>query len=238
MFKRLAGLMVVCWVAMGMILRHPVSSGWLRLGWVLCGSSALLLLLALVWRKRVWRWSLVGSGALVLWVGLLLPQRAIEPTKLRKGYLERLVHYRGTPYFWGGEGRQGIDCSGLPRRALRDALAEEVFRRGNGTALRALLEMWWFDSSAKALSEGYRGWTRSTGVHGTVSTLTDEKLEPGDLAVTEGGVHVMVYLGEGQWIQAEPDRAKVVVSDGKSDPTAWFDLPVGVHRWSLLDGGG
>ena len=95
--------------------------------------------------------------------------------------------------------------------------------------------MWWWDSSAKAMSEGYRGLTSDTGVHGVLKDLEEARLEAGDLAVTQGGAHVIIYLGDGSWIQADPKPMKVVISGARHAESAWFDLEVRVQRWSMLE---
>jgi cell wall-associated NlpC family hydrolase len=143
--------------------------------------------------------------------------------------------FEGTRYLWGGEGRKGIDCSGLPRRALREALQEDGWSHGNGSAFREWARQWWFDTSAKAMGEGYQGFTRPIGIEGKLRELDFNRLDPGDLAVTRSGVHVMIYLGNGSWIQADPKPGKVVISNPATDPSVWFDMEVGIHRWTVLE---
>ena len=60
-------------------------------------------------------------------------------------------------------------------------------------------------------------------------------LSPGDLAVTDNGVHVMVYLGDGKWIQADPGIGAVATLDGRTADNGWFHVPVTTHRWRVLD---
>jgi cell wall-associated NlpC family hydrolase len=165
---------------------------------------------------------------------LLLPSRGIDREALRGDYLRQTESYQGVRYVWGGENRVGIDCSGLPRKALRNALLSYGLTRLDGGALRAYLEQWWFDASAKALSEGYRGYTVPVGISGKIRTMDYGRLLPGDLAVTGGGVHVLCYLGNDRWIQADPGVGRVVDCDGRRDPNHWFDVPVTVHRWAVL----
>jgi cell wall-associated NlpC family hydrolase len=143
-------------------------------------------------------------------------------------------NFEGTKYFWGGENARGIDCSGLPRRALRDALLSCGMRHANGRAFRAWLEQWWFDASAKALSEGYRGYASPLGVTGTIREMDYGLLKPGDLAITKNGVHVLAYAGDGKWIQADPGVGAVVTMDGRKGDNGWFDADFTTHRWTIL----
>lgn len=167
-------------------------------------------------------------------IPLLLPGGKINEDELRHDYVANMVRYEGTKYEWGGEGSMGIDCSGLPRRAFRDALLAYGVRHFNGRALRAYLEHWWFDASARALAAGYRDYTRPIGISGTVRGMENGGLAPGDLAVTANGVHVMAYVGDGRWIQADPGAGKVVTLDGHTADNGWFRAPITTHRWRLL----
>lgn len=108
---------------------------------------------------------------LLLAIPFCLPARAIDPSELRQDYVRRMADFEGTPYFWGGESADGIDCSGLPRRAFRDALLAYGFRHLNGHAFRTYAEQWWHDASAKALAQGYRDYTTPIGVCGTIREM-------------------------------------------------------------------
>ena len=86
---------------------------------------------------------------------------------------------------------------------MRDALLAYGVRHGNGRAIREWVGQWWFDASARALAEGYRGYTVPVGMGGTIREMDYGKLRPGDLAVTVSGVHILAYAGGGRWIQAD-----------------------------------
>lgn len=186
------------------------------------------------WKTKTVRLALLCIPGLLL-VPFLLPKREINPDTLHSAYLVNLKSYESSPYYWGGESSRGIDCSGLPRRAFRDALLKEGFRNLNGSAFRAYAEHWWFDASAKALGSGYRDYTFPSGNSGTIHTLDYTQLKPGDMATTTNGVHVIVYLGDERWIQADPMAGSVIIRRGKIDDNAWFDSPVTVHRWKKLE---
>jgi len=52
------------------------------------------------------------------------------------------------------------------------------------------------------------------------------------MAVTYGGVHVMVYLDKQTIIQAEPERSKVVIDSIPSN-NAWYEVDVCRIRWNI-----
>lgn len=200
--------------------------GCLAAGW--CG------LLALAWPRKGWCRALL-IAPILLAIPFLLPGREIDAAELREDYVRRLGKLEGTKYYWGGEGAGGIDCSGLPRRAYRDALFVHGIKRLNGRALRVYLEQWWHDASARALSEGYRAYTRSLALKGAIREMDYGDLLPGDLAVTTSGLHVLVYMGQDRWIQADPGSDGVVLLNGRKDDNGWFRTSVTAHRWTLLD---
>jgi len=117
---------------------------------------------------------------------------------------------------------------------LRLAYLELGFKTLNGACIREYFRQWWYDASAKALSQGYRGYTVPLGLEGQVKTADYSKLEPGDLAITRSGIHVMVYLGDGNWIQAEPGILRVLVLNGIQSNNQWFKTPVRFYRWSAF----
>jgi len=171
---------------------------------------------------------------LLLLSPFLLPGKEIEQNALHDEYLKRIVSYEDVGYHWGGESRRGIDCSSLPRKALRDAPLYKGLRNLNGKCTRQFLKHWWNDASAKALAQGYLGYAVPTGEKGVIATMGYEPLQPGDLAVTEDRLHVLIFLGGEDWIQADPSAAKVIIANGRTGDSGWFAVPVTLHRWSVL----
>ena len=212
---------------------NPVNSLMLRLAFLGCVVGAWLGYTTLSWKRKPLRVTALILPLLAA-IPFILPGGKIDANELRQDYVRRMAEFEGTKYFWGGESSRGIDCSGLPRRALRDALLAYGARHFNGRAFRGYLEQWWFDASAKALGEGYRNYTSPVGITGTIHEMDYGDLEPGDLAVTTSGMHVLAYAGDGRWIQADPGSGAVVTLDGRTGDSGWFLTPVTTHRWQLL----
>jgi len=184
-----------------------------------------------------WRWwaarLLVGAVALLPVVLLFLPERPIPSEPLRTAYLHALKSYEGTPYVWGGETHTGIDCSGLLRQAMVDAQFAEGLKTGNGSLLRSAMRIWWYDCSAQALGEEYRNVTRRLRTEPDLNRADYSPILPGDLAVTASGAHILAYLGEKRWIQADPVAGKVVITQAPSE-SGWFIQEALIVRWNSL----
>ena len=217
-----------------LIANNPINRTILKVGFLFGLGMAWAGFLYFFWKKKPVRIALfcIPSFCLLL---LILPGGKIDASKLRQEYVDRLSALEGTKYVWGGESSNGIDCSGLPRRAYRDALLAYGLRNFNGQALRAYVEQWWFDASAEALGQGHRNYTSSLGVEDTIQKMDYTELQPGDLAVTFNGVHILAYLGNDQWIQSDPDVGQVVTLDGRKDSNGWFQMHMKTHRWKLLE---
>lgn len=213
---------------------HPLHSSVTKLA--LLGSIGICWVCSLILLRKyyVYRTILIVLPILAC-IPFLLPSRAIDATELRADYLQALTRYEGSTYYWGGENKRGIDCSGLPRRSLRDALLRYGIAHANGKAFRLAAEQWYYDTSAKALGEGYRNFTKNLAIEGTVLLIDSSTLQAGDLAVTKNGIHTMVYLGEGKWIQADPGIGAVATLHSRNDQNTWFDAPITMHRWTILD---
>lgn len=211
----------------------PINSTTLKVLFLTCALGAWTGMLFFAWRFKLSRYFLCMLP-LLLALPFCLPNTSIDENELSADYVRQLPTFVGTKYVWGGESCRGIDCSGLPRRAFRDALLSYAIKHANGLAFRAYLEQWWFDASARALGEGYRKYTKPIGVSGTIREMDYCTLLPGDLAVTAGGSHVLVYVGDERWIQADPGIGTVAVMNGRTDANVWFKLTVNMHRWQML----
>ncbi len=205
---------------------------WLKPHRALLAAAALFFVvtgLSLLRRKRlaagVTAALVVAVVAVAVW-----PAPAAPPPGFADTLVASLRRYEGTPYYWGGEKASGIDCSGLIRRGLMDACVTEGWK--NPALWRRAAELWWHDSSARALRDGYRGWTRRLGTADSIRTADESLLQPGDLAVTENGVHVLAYLGGGTWIQADPGAGRVIALPASAE-NGWFAKPVVLLRWAV-----
>ncbi|PAW78202.1 MAG: hypothetical protein B9S32_08385 [Verrucomicrobia bacterium Tous-C9LFEB] len=143
--------------------------------------------------------------------------------------------YLNCPYMWGGEGRFGIDCSGLLRRGLEDTLVQQGLLRFNPFLVRQGLSLWWNDTTAREMGRGYGGRTRLVATCRSLNEFDHALLQPGDMAVTTSGVHVMAYLGNNQWIAADPSPGKVVTFTIPEKENSYFGTPMNLVRWRILE---
>ena len=215
------------------LLNNPVHSGITKLGFIICLVACITGILRILWKFKLAR-LVPAILALLLIVFSIIPSKPIDSKKLHQLYIEQLQSFEKTPYVWGGESSVGIDCSGLPRRALRNSLITYGLTQRNKSAIFYCLEQWWFDTSAMALGHGFRNFTYKLEPHGKIKDMDHAGLLPGDLAVTESGRHVIVYLGNLQWIQADPGAGKVTIHHAHRHKNVWFNQPVYTHRWSIF----
>lgn len=174
------------------------------------------------------------TGALIF---LALPGRPVSHVALQTHYVEELKRYQGVRYVWGGENFLGIDCSGLVRKGMINALWKTGLTTANPTAARAAISLWWRDASARAMQAGYRNMTRSIGSFPSIQSLESRDtalLQSGDLAVTSNGIHILAYLGDGRWIEADPALDRVIILD-QTTPDPWLQTPVDLLRWRWLE---
>jgi hypothetical protein len=49
------------------------------------------------------------------------------------------------------------------------------------------------------------------------------------------GVHVMAYLGDSTWIEAEPGAGRTIVLAAPVNDHPWFKVPIRLLRWVCLE---
>jgi hypothetical protein len=213
----------------------PVSNRLTRLGSIVTLLVGWGMLTAIIWRHRWLRASLLVLPLLCAGF-LILPSLTHSNTDfLRRDVVIGLQRYEGVRYFWGGEGLTGIDCSGLVRRGLIDALFLRGLRTFDAGLVRHALSLWWHDCSASDLGDEHSHLTVFILDTPSINSLDHSRLLPGDLAVTKGGEHVMAYLGDSLWIEADPLAHRVITVRAPSKHNAWFHGPMKIVRWSILN---
>jgi hypothetical protein len=191
-------------------------------------------LIGLCWPYRALRLSLV-SITFLAGLFLVLPARSLPSAEsLRSDYIAGLRRYDQVTYYWGGESPVGIDCSGLIRRGLIDSLFLRGVRTLDPGLVRRAFSLWWHDTTASALGEEHDGLTKHLLDAPSLNELDHSKILPGDLAVTHSGVHIMAYLGDHRWIEADPEARRVITVPVPAENNPWFDTPMNIVRWSIL----
>ncbi len=222
----LAGaLFVVLWV-------YPIGNKLLRLTTIAAGLVFFTGALWFWWEKKPLRNGFLAVVAVMLAL-VLLPSRSVSQDSLQQRYTQSLGKYEGTLYVWGGENRRGIDCSGLVRQGMVDATLREGLLTLNGGLIRQSLALRWYDCSAEALKDEYRGFAVTLGETKALHQHDHAGLQAGDFAITSDGVHALAYLGNETWIEADPGTHKVILAK-KGDANPWLARPVALMRWSVL----
>lgn len=240
-WRKIGFVIWVLWFAILLLAPwFPIRFGLLRFALVLCALALWLGASWLLWTYRGTRRIACGVlllGLLCMAFVIFAPAKPQNPQALRAQYVRALQSYEGTPYLWGGESKRGIDCSGLMRCALIDANWQQGWSTLNASAIRAAFSIWWNDSSAKAMKEEYQGRTRLLFTSPSLNQMPYFKLQPGDIAVTSSGVHVLAYIGEETWIEADPNelQGNRVIKVQTPTRNAWFNMPVHVMRWRQLE---
>jgi len=169
------------------------------------------------------------SSAIIFWPG------NIREPALRSEYVSALARYEGKHYLGGGENRIAVDCSGLLRSALMDANINYGIKHFRPALLREALLIWWYDSSSQAMRDGYRQRTFLLFKTPSLNKMDHALIRPGDMAVASNGQHVMAYLGNKVWIEADPASKRVIKVTVPAFGIGSFTTPVYLLRWRQLE---
>lgn len=212
---------------------YPISSTLTRSLGIATLAAVWLGLGALAWRRRAARGAWV-CVTLFCAVFMALPGRGGRDTAAMRGdFTAGLRRYTGTRYAWGGESPRGIDCSGLMRRGMIDGMFLRGVRTFDPGLARWSIWLWWHDCSARDLGNG-NGMTTHLFDTVSINAMDQSRLEPGDMAVTATGIHVMAYLGDKLWIEADPGAGKVITVSAPTKDNPWFREHMKIVRWDVL----
>jgi hypothetical protein len=212
---------------------NPINRLSFRLGWLLLSAG---LIVYVLWRGRYSRYMWYGLGlcAMLILGWFNIGVRQITQEEMRVEYVRALTSYEDVGYLWGGEGRLGIDCSGLVRRGFIDTQLWLGLTHGDASAIVRAIILWWVDQSAASLSELSSCFTVPVMYDVTLNSVDYSTLLPGDIMVTSNGVHCMVYLGNREWINADPTAGKVFRATVPDSSVHWFIAKANISRWRLL----
>lgn len=226
---------IVIWfillISVACLILFPVWWGVIRLGIVLGLVFLWIDGMYIIWNYKIARILCIIITLFAIALSLL-PGGDGDPAIIRELYVEKLKTYEGVRYIWGGKNSRGIDCGGLVRKGYIDANVSLGLETGNPKLLRRAFYVWWYDCAADALGDEYRNMTIKVKDAGDIAEL-ENILQPGDLIVgLPDGFHVLAYLGNSQWIEADPTPRKVVTISSAQKSKQWEGIPVRLVRWN------
>ena len=227
-------------VASGLAVRLSVMTAPVRL--LLAATFIFTVFTGVVFLLRIFRTYPATLYTALFFVALFITW-AILGTKppdvdmLQDIYVRRLGAFEGVQYAKGGETHGGIDCSGLARVPMWQAMLNEGVREMNPRLLGTMFwRFWWRDMGALDILNGKHGYTSIVGHAEKLAGYNPYELQKGDLAIPDQGEHVLIYIGDGKWIEANPDDGKVVVNEATADSKRhYFNTPVTILRWWILE---
>ena len=128
----------------------------------------------------------------------------------------------------------GIDCSGLVRKSMVNALLIKSLSDYDFSKMRLAADLWWNDCTAKALQNGFRGYTLPVNGVLSVNDADSSLFREGDMAVTLDGLHIMAYIGNNEWVEADPMIMEVIKKATPAE-NVWFKVPMEIVRWKVLE---
>lgn len=192
-------------------------------------------LFSMIGKRPVWIFPAIFLLTLfVVWS--VLSSRTPDQGALRESYNKRLHDFAGAPFALDGETENGIDSSGLARSGLWLAMLRQGLKEFNPRLLGPMLwRFWWRDMSARDMDKGKYGYTKVIGHATKLAGYDTWDLQVGDMAISDK-THVMIYCGDDEWIEASPTDKKVVVNKAPANSKReWFNEPVALVRWWILD---
>jgi cell wall-associated NlpC family hydrolase len=222
---------LTCLGLLALVIIIPYRTSLIRVGMLALWCLAWAGLMALAFRHRALRIALIVVTALSALVLVINNSRTPDSDALRRRFVERLRDYDGVRYIYGGENHRGVDCSGLVRAAMVRALVDHGFASLDSGMLRSAFTLWWHDTNAIQLGKGAGGLTLPIRDGSPMPMRAAQNLRPGDLAVTTSGSHVLAYLGDQRWIEADPDVARVQIVDLRTSHIADQEVSLVTWRW-------
>lgn len=220
-------LVVVGLVVAGLMLNVIVPSNLIRL-LVLVGCGLVAVGAGMMMQGRRGQRVAVAIVAVAGGAVLLSPIRTDAGT-LNAAMVKELGHFVNTPYVWGGESVDGIDCSGLPRAARRRAALSLALGNADPGLLRLAFSSWLFDRSALAMLDG--NGTEILARGSTIASLAPAARQPGTLIATADGTHMMVMGDDRHVVEADPALGRVVVLDIEDRTSPWTSRAVVAVRF-------
>lgn len=229
----LISIWVLLWLALFLNISSPIVNTFRKATLVICVIGVWVVGASIFWNKKVARRVILAIGIIPI-LFLSMPGYRYDKALLRQEYVNELSKYENVNYVWGGEKRSGIDCSGLIRAGLINANIRQGIIGLNPGLVRAGIYLWWNDSSAHELGSGYKNRTKRIATIKDVEEVDYSTLRPGDFVVKVDGTHTMVYLSDKMWIEADPERMKVI-KEKIPGSESWKGVPVYVMRWYQLE---